>query len=303
MKKPVIKINIVSLYKIWRAIRKWKKQQSRNLKIKSMCFKKIIDWFRPEPDPEPGLIGKRTLITFGRNKYGGGSDLNGCVNDSNNLANKLTGLFSDFVIRKFLDYDVTAKKYLEELENAVKQLSSDATILVLADSCFSETSTRLMNSPKHPTKVRFFDPGLPPRKKNKKMFSKSVINHILISGCEEHATSADAYINGKYQGAFTYFAIKTLKKGITYLQWFTEIKKGLADSGFEQVPTIEGPDRLVNRIVFEDETLVIHNSSHGSYTYDKNGDEEDGQDEGYYFDRLLIDDEVGAILSNFNINK
>jgi hypothetical protein len=264
------------------------------LKTINMCFKKILDWFRPDP-VVPLEPTKRRLLTFGRNKYGGDNDLNGCVNDSVNLSAKVSNLFPDFAVNMFLDYEVTAKAYLTEVERAIAVLNPGSTVLVLADSCFSESVTRLLNSPGHPTKNRFYDPGLPPRKKRKKVFN-SVINHILISGCEDHATSADAYINGSYQGAFTYFCIRSLKKGITYKQWFDEIKKGLAAAKFEQIPTLEGPENLLNRIVFEDETLVIHNSSHGSYTYDKNGDESDGQDEGLFFDRLLVDDEIGLIL-------
>lgn len=255
-----------------------------------MCFKKLFG----KPDPEPIEGSKRILLTFGRNKYSGGNSLNGCVNDSNNLANKVKGLFSDFAIRKFLDYDVTAKTYLKELEEAISVLSPDATILILADSCFSETSTRGMK-----IKNRFLDPGIPACKSKPKGI---ITNHILMSGCGEHSTSADAYINGQYQGAFTFAAIRTLKKGITYLEWFNEIKNLLNELSFEQVPTIDGPDYLLNRIVFEDQTLTVHNSSHGSYTYDKNGDEVDGQDEGYYFDRLLVDDEIGTVLNKFNIN-
>ena len=260
-----------------------------------MCLRKLFpQWFEPEPEPIPA---NRKLLTFGKNNYGGGNNLNGCVNDSNNIEKKVIELFPDFAVFKFIDSQATASKYLTEVEKAVSVLSNDATILVLADSCFSESVTRLMNSPGHPTKARFLDPGLPPRKTKSKPFR--AINHILISGCEDHATSADAYINGSYQGAFTYFAIKTLKKGITYKQWFTELLKQIKAAGFEQTPVLEGPEYLINRVVFEDETLIIHNSSHGSYTYDKNGDESDGQDEGIYFDRLLVDDEISNILSKF----
>lgn len=141
-----------------------------------MCLKKIFDWFRPdpipEPNPEPIEWSKRNLFTFGRNKYGGGSDLNGCVNDSHNLGKKLTSLFPDFVVRKFLDYDAKAKTYLAELEASGKRLGVGSTVLILADSCFSETSTR--SRKKHPTKMRFFDPGLPRRLK-KKGDRKSVV--------------------------------------------------------------------------------------------------------------------------------
>lgn len=256
-----------------------------------MCFKK---------KPIPVIAAKRRLITFGRNKYGSGNDLNGCVNDSLNLSDKAKGMFSDFDIRKIQDYDVTADRYITEARNSIQLLNPGSTVLVMADSCFSGTVTRVLGiglmDVKHPTKNRFFDPGLPPRQIKNKMFPNENMNHILISGCGEHEYSNDAYINNKYAGAFTFFAVLALESGMTYKQWFAEIRKYLPSKDFNQSPQLEGPEYLINRKVFEDETLVIHNSSHGSYTYDTSEDESDGQDEGLYFDRLLIDDEISSLL-------
>lgn len=263
-----------------------------------MCFKKLFS------KPDPIIPSKRRLITFGRNKYGSGNDLNGCVNDSLNVSEKAKCMFSDFDIRKIFDYDVIANRYLSEARSAIQLLNPGATVLVLADSCFSGSVTRMgmgLIDIKHPTKNRFYNPGLPPRQKKNKIFSNENMNHILISGCGEHEYSNDAYINGKYAGAFTFFAVMALEMGMTYKQWFAEIRKYLPSKDFNQSPQLEGPERLINRKVFEDETLILQNSSHGSYTYDKNGDESDGQDEGLYFDRLLIDDEIAGILAEIPI--
>jgi hypothetical protein len=211
-------------------------------------------------------------------------------------------MFSDFDIRQYRDYDVTADRYLTIGKQAIQLLPTGATVLVLADSCFSGSVTRMMGmcfaEDRHPTKSRFFDPGIPPREIKRRAFSIENMNHILISGCGEHETSNDAYINGKYAGAFTFYAVATLVKGMTYKQWFDAIRKYLPSQNFNQSPQLEGPEYLINRKVFEDDTLIIHNSSHGSYTYDASGDESDGQDEGLYFDRLLIDDEISSMLQS-----
>jgi hypothetical protein len=256
-----------------------------------MCFKK---------KPPPVIISpvKRRVITFGKNLYEG-QNLNGCWNDSLNIGEKFPSLYPDFDVRKFRDYDVTAGRYLSELKGALQVSSPGSTVLVMADSCFSETITRkglAQMSLKHPTNNRFYDLCLHPRKDSRKLFSDHVTTHIVMSGCMEHETSADAFINGKYVGAFTFFALHVLRLGMTYKQWYEAIRTYLPSQDFTQTPTLEGPDFLINRKVFEDETLVIHNSSHGSYYYDRNGDEEDGQDEGLYFDRLLLDDEIGEVL-------
>jgi hypothetical protein len=88
---------------------------------------------------------------------------------------------------------------------------------------------------------------------------------------------------------------------MTYRQWYNALRQFLPSQDFTQTPTLEGPDYLLDRVAFEDDTLISHNSSHGSYTYDKHGDEEDGQDEGLYFDRLLIDDEIGNVLKQIKV--
>lgn len=260
-----------------------------------MCFKK---WFYTPPPIEVLPYVKRRLITFGKNLYGGNNDLRGCWNDSLNLSAKSLSMFPDFEVRKFKDNDVTRDRYLCEFYAAVRSLHSGATVLVFADSCFSGSVTRgtaQMNI-KHITKNRFYDSGLPPRKKANKFAQPTAGNHILMSGCMENETSSDAYINGSYNGAFTFFAVMALKLGMTYREWYGAIRKFLPSVDLTQTPTIEGPDYLLDRKVFEGETLIIHNSSHGSYIYDKNGDESDGRDETLYFDKHVIDDEISVIL-------
>jgi hypothetical protein len=244
-------------------------------------------------------FAKLRLITSGRNLYGG-QDLNGCWHDSLNFSAKCTSMNPIFDIRKFRDYDATGDRYLSEMAGAIQIQNPGTTNLVIADSCHSGTITRglglgLMDI-RHPTRNRFFNQGLPPRKIVNKVFSGPVTNHIVMSGCQPNGTCADAYINREYVGAFTFFAILALQKGMTYRQWFAEICKYLPSQDFEQIPMLEGPDYLLNRIVFDDETNIFHNSSHGSFIYDVNGDESDGQDETIYLDRNISDDEIGREL-------
>lgn len=260
-----------------------------------MCWSKLFG--KPEV---PVVIAKRRLLTFGKNLYGGGNDLNGCVNDSHNLSNKLLELFPDIDIKKYLDYEVTISRYKEEVLKAISELHPGATVVILADSCYSGTVTRQMGLlDEHPSKPRFLNPGFK-RTRNVKsivFLGKGDIRWIVISGCSEHETSMDAYIGSSYVGAFTYYAIKALKLGITYREWFSTIRMYLPSNYFDQSPTLEGPEELLNRKIGEGETLFIHNSSHGSYTRDQNGDEADGVDESLYFDGHLTDDIIGTILS------
>jgi hypothetical protein len=256
---------------------------------------KMCWWVKKE---EPMKPVTRRLLTFGKNKYGGGNDLNGCINDSKNFAKKVKELFPDFDTRIYTDNQVTVSNYIAKVTEAKNLLRPGATIIVPMDSCFSGTATRLY--PLNPGRIknRFFDPGLPPRSKIRKRIFRGYddITWIALSGCGEHQTCADAYIEGQSVGAFTCYLLKSLDKGITYREWFNITRGFLPNLEFDQAPEIEGPDYLLNRKIFEDETLIIHNSSHGSYTYDTNGDEADGQDEGLYFDYLLIDDVINSLL-------
>jgi hypothetical protein len=65
---------------------------------------------------------------------------------------------------------------------------------------------------------------------------------------------------------------------------------------FAQRPTFEGIEGKKNEIIGSGETLIIHNSSHGTQVPDRHGDEVDGYDEALYFDRPLLDDEIGVLL-------
>lgn len=298
-----IKVNIFTVIKIIRLIRKYIKQHKKTKDI--MCFKKMWEWITGQlaeetTTKEPtGSI--RKLLTFGKNKYGGGNDLNGCVNDSHNLANKLVSMYPDFEVHKFLDDQVTVANYKAQVGKAISLLSPGATVVVMADSCYSGTITKnpgINEFNGKPIKNRFIQPDLPPREiLRKRMFTpREDLRWIVLSGSQPNQTSADAWIDGQYVGAFTYYAIKALQKGLTYKEWVAQIKRYLPSASFSQAPMAEGTDELLSRVVGEGETLIIHNSSHGSYTYDTNGDESDGRDECLYFDRPITDDEIYLLL-------
>lgn len=90
------------------------------IKKRTMCFKKIAEWFKPEPtEPPVGDIEYLALL-FGINDYQGTSnDLRGCINDVDDVEKKLKAEFPHFVIRKFTDSQVTTTRMIEELEFAI----------------------------------------------------------------------------------------------------------------------------------------------------------------------------------------
>jgi hypothetical protein len=61
--------------------------------------------------------------------------------------------------------------------------------------------------------------------------------------------SADAYIDGDYHGALTYFLCKTTaasQGGLTYRELIARVRRALREQRFEQVPQLEGPASLLH---------------------------------------------------------
>ena len=72
--------------------------------------------------------------------------------------------------------------------------------------------------------------------------SGSTMNHTLWAGCRDDQTSADAYIDGDYRGAFTHHfcqALKTSSEGLRSKQLIGEVRAALEKDGFDQVPQLE----------------------------------------------------------------
>lgn len=64
---------------------------------------------------------------------------------------------------------------------------------------------------------------------------------ILISGCKDNQTSADAYLNGTYRGAMTTSFLHVLKNygiDITLKEFVNEMRKYLINKKFSQIPQL-----------------------------------------------------------------
>jgi len=77
-------------------------------------------------------------------------------------------------------------------------------------------------------------------------------NAILIAGCQEDQTSADAYFGGRYNGALTYNLVKLLNKNqdITYGDLEPILAKMMSAGRFDQTPLVIAKQELLNRKVF-----------------------------------------------------
>lgn len=72
--------------------------------------------------------------------------------------------------------------------------------------------------------------------------SANDLNHTLWAGCRDDQTSADAYINQDYHGAFSYYfckAIRDLGAQVDVKDVAKAVRTGLRDDNFTQVPQLE----------------------------------------------------------------
>lgn len=78
----------------------------------------------------------------------------------------------------------------------------------------------------------------------KRLFRKknNPSNQVLWSGCMSHQTSADAYIKGSYNGAFTYYFSKHMRKAggqLSRRQLLKRIRNSLRHNQYSQIPQLE----------------------------------------------------------------
>ena len=189
---------------------------------------------------------------------------------------------------------------MNELRAVVSRMAPGDLLLFIMDTCYSETNTRdVLPSNSIQTRV-YHNPEYPVHQKRiNKEFSPGSdgLNYIAMSACRARETAADAWFNHRARGAYDYALEQTMQKGITYREWDSLTASKLATLGFPQHCTIEGPDQLIDRYIFEGTVYCFHISSHGSHKYDISRDEPDYQDEGpYLYDGMLLDDNIREVL-------
>lgn len=128
--------------------------------------------------------------------------------------------------------------------------------IFIMDCCFSGTITRIIDQ-KAKFKPLFSEvdsDGFPIKRKQRKLeitnLNDSEMNHLVLTGCSDKETSADALINGSFNGALTYAAMKFLDSGITYKEWHRKLLDWLKDKNYSQTPQLEGPDWMKEESVF-----------------------------------------------------
>lgn len=150
----------------------------------------------------------------------------------------------------------------DDLAILFKQLPNGVYLTMICDACHSGTMTRsvanLSLSAQNKSILPPFDIRL--RSMNKTLLkntmgkkdNKGSQRHVLMSGCKDNQTSSDAFIDGKYQGAFTWALTRSIREN-PYCTW-SDIHKLtvnlLSTYNYNQIPQISGDKDLISRKVF-----------------------------------------------------
>lgn len=173
-----------------------------------------------------------------------------------------------------MDWDGT---YITDdiLNSIFKNVPDGALLEVFLDCCHSGTGLREMGlepppelAAEHPVLNRYLPPpadiflrfsgeedDLEPRGFTNGFNERGTKHHILWAGCMANQTSADAYINGRYHGAFTYYFNAHLRQNprVSRRELLKKVRASLRHGGYSQIPQLETEATKKGRTVFVDE--------------------------------------------------
>lgn len=118
----------------------------------------------------------------------------------------------------------------DEIRSILASAKAGVTIVALLDSCHSGTAIDL--------KYQYLEDDVPLTLENN--MSDMAANVILISGCKDNQTSADAYIGGVNQGAMTWSFLSSMANPgtSTWRQLLSNMRQALKSGGYTQIPQL-----------------------------------------------------------------
>jgi len=141
----------------------------------------------------------------------------------------------------------------DELRVILNGIHPQATLVIISDSCFSGSVTRLTAEKAIP---RFIPPTVSTASKMARrsfLVPESGMPEILISGCSDSEYSYDAEFNGRPNGAMSAYAIQVIKQNpnATYREFFEALRAFLPSKDYPQSPQLEGSEANKGRKLFE----------------------------------------------------
>jgi len=143
----------------------------------------------------------------------------------------------------------------DDLHEIFRQRAQGVRLVFISDSCHSGTVSKMFPPPaevgKQYARPRFLHPkAFVKSKKLLKAIDKVVALDktpqakypaLLAAGCKDTEFSWDAHFGGRPNGAFTYFALKTLASGPkSYTAWMKAVRTKLPSTAHPQSPSLYG---------------------------------------------------------------
>lgn len=165
----------------------------------------------------------------------------------------------------------------DDLYECFKKIPEGAFLSFICDACHSGSMDRGITLPvgnPHPILERYLAPPLDialrscgrdfdPHKKKYRYIGQGFVDrntdvhanqqkHLLLSGCRDDQTSADAHIDGKFQGALTATFVDCVghKLDGTWSQLHADTLANLSGR-YTQVPQLVGPQQVLDKSLFK----------------------------------------------------
>jgi len=141
----------------------------------------------------------------------------------------------------------------DDLRVILDGIHPQATLVVISDSCFSGSVTRIAPEPATP---RFIHPTVSTAGKMTRrsfLIPETGMPEILISGCSDSEYSYDAEFDGRPNGAMSAYALQMIKQNpnVTYREFHAGLRKLLPSKDYPQSPQLEGSETNKDRKLFE----------------------------------------------------
>ena len=142
----------------------------------------------------------------------------------------------------------------DELREILDDLNAQASLVFVSDSCYSGTVTRVAEDDTQYAKPRFmpvlgYSPLIPVKTR---LLAEAEMLELLLTGCSDSELSYDAFINGRYNGAMSRYAIDAIRanRGATFSEFYDLLRQALPSQEYPQTPQLEGSEGNKSRVLF-----------------------------------------------------
>jgi hypothetical protein len=141
----------------------------------------------------------------------------------------------------------------DHLREIIDKIDPKATLVVISDSCFSGTVSRLAPGRSRPRFMPTENVTGERMVRQRFLLPEANMAEILVSGCSDSEYSYDAEINGRYNGAMSALALSVIAQNpkVNYKEFYASLRTLLPSKEYPQTPQLEGADAHKDTLLFE----------------------------------------------------